>query len=314
MKNVKNKISFSNFKLARTLDFSPQTSVVMEKIYVEKNLQMALRKKVPREALRMFYDEKLDRRFSESIESAYDDICEDSPSDLRLFEKSGNFGHQYTFGYKCMPLVKAPESALQDSFSSVVGTPTSTSKSITEGEQEARFGTGDVVILLDNAIKLQGKKFHARGLVALTTSEHSLNGFLIHLALQPSNPLDAQKFSIRIRAGAGAYPIPLLRPIVEKINCQLGAHVWHMTDLLVDYENHGPVEFEKFYGKGLLLRTQSMIEARSYEWALRKNESFLGMGDDVFLGDPSGSYGSMLKTIVDCGVVTRLLQKQFFDV
>jgi hypothetical protein len=233
---------------------------------------------------------------------------EDMPVDrmLRVSESRLWGGHVYLIINEIAP----PQGSLLERATAplgmVLGKPTEATEQA--GGKVLRFGTQDsVYVPNDGRLEFSGildeKEIDGDGRIACTTSDHALSGALCHLCVRYASRYYMFRF------GSGCYPLPLLSGLVDHMNCTVGGRLWQMTDWVHDYDRLGHTGFQEFYGQNALDRVLSLREAQSLDWVTRRKESFLGLGDDVFLGDPHGSYGLILDTAVSAGYFSRVLQQ-----
>jgi hypothetical protein len=273
------------------------------------------------------------------LEEAFDGVVRDIVPELRqadsnsqilLTNWAGRFQgkHEYLFAYRVMPRPKDKfvkvdkKKRIMDSFYNVMAGP-STVVSEDIHEVHTSFSTGDQIGLRKSlSFYLAGIGYDATGETAIT-KYHALNGHLSHVNLE----LD-QRFTCRVprgisplhdqecymvRQGSGHYPIPGLNIIIDGTNPILGSRIWQLTDWAQDLRINGRDKFLEFYGREALDDLLSLLEANSCEWALRKQDSFLGMGDDVFLGDEHGSHGALMQYTMNLGFAPRLAQGVYFS-
>ncbi len=168
----------------------------------------------------------------------------------------------------------------------------------------------DSVILRDTGkVKFQQGGLVGGGETAETyisgDHSHSLFGSLSHTVV-----FDVKtKRYYKICYGNGSYPAPYIGPIVDLINSVVGKYVWKISHMVKDYKTLPIYRFRMIYGDDGLQEVKSFIYEKSYEAAIVKRDSFLGMGDDVFLGNPYGDHGYLIKGLHDMGDTTRLINK-----
>ncbi|MBX9297598.1 hypothetical protein [Chromobacterium vaccinii] len=219
-------------------------------------------------------------------------------------------GHKYAFINRIMPPKNTSDLSHRalDSFMLMLGRPTILDS--TDEDRVATFGTGDKVFAPTSGefsidTELAGEKITGGGLTAITTDCHALNGALAHACIKTDNCY------FMARAGKGQFPVPFISGPVDYMNCKLGTLLWQKTDWIYDYFEHGREKFKAFYGEDVLEQVDSILEANSYNWVSRKNESFLGTGEGTFLGNPYGSSGDMLIAAINLGFTTRWAQEKW---
>ncbi len=196
---------------------------------------------------------------------------------------------------------------MNGTFSNFVGKQSTILEELNQTDKLVRFGTGDTVTLRPNKFTIKGHGFTATGWLATTEPQHALNGYLIHIFVST-----ASGDNYMIRLGCGRYPVPIFNVLVDGLNPYLGAKAWQLTDFLMLLESFGEqyvIENLKDAQPELLNAVLSLRDENSYAWAKRKQESFLGMGDEVHLGSQYGSDGYISNMITNTGVASQVLQR-----
>jgi hypothetical protein len=169
--------------------------------------------------------------------------------------------------------------------------------------REVTFSSDDQVTVLEPEIQIALEKLGIKGagVIAVTKHHHALSGALMHLCI------DADGRRFMVRAGAGQYPIPVLRTFVDLLNSVLGGPVWQMTDWVYDYKKMGPDEFEKFYSEDTRIKVELLLNDQKMYWVLHNSD----FSTDYFQNSPNEQHVYFLRQAVQFGYFSRTAQDYY---
>ncbi len=295
------KRSYSIFKnILGIKSFTPIIRQLVNRVYDEHEAVTADPKQNAEESFPV-----IEKEYVGIIDAVATEVRIGGAKDALLSSWSNGGGHAYVFAYQVMPRDDINNSRVLAALYNVLALSGTTIKELENDAQDVTLATGDQ-ICLERKYKLHASnsRFKAVGQVVYTKPKHALNGILAHNAVKTVDGMH-----MMLRLGGGRYPIPIFNQIVDGLNPTLGTKLWQLTDWFIDLNYHGEMAFRKHYGEQAYSELMSLLESNEYRWAERKSESFLGMGEDVFLGNEHGDFGPLFKGAVNMGVGPRFIQE-----